>query len=52
MRWTCVRTQLRVYQGVSVKLLFALRVTFFSPHLVNDTTLDHPPVYVFSHPVI
>ena len=52
VRWACVQTQLRVCQGVSVKLLLALRVTFFPTHLVNDTNLNHPPVYVFSHPVI
>ena len=32
VRWACVRTQLRVYRGISVKLLLALRVSFvFSP---------------------
>ena len=32
VRWAYVRTQLRVYRGISVKLLLALRVSFvFSP---------------------
>ena len=32
VRWACVRTRLRVYRGISVKLLLALRVSFvFSP---------------------
>ena len=33
VRWACVRTQLRVYRGISVKLLLALRVSFFFPPL-------------------
>ena len=35
-----------------MKLLLALRMTYVFPHLVTDTTLDYPPVYVFSQPVI
>ena len=32
VRWACVRTQLRVYRGISLKILLALRVSFvFSP---------------------
>ena len=35
VRWVCVRTQLRVYRGISVKLLLALRVLFVFPPLGN-----------------
>ena len=45
VRWACVQTQLRVYRGISVKLLLTLRVSFVFPHLVTDTTLGYPPVF-------
>ena len=35
MRWVCVRTQLRVCRGISVKLLLVLRVKFVFPPLGN-----------------